>query len=113
MTLLKLDDLEAGMILKADVRDRSNRLLLTSGCEITAKHLGIFRAWGVLEAEVADDTQVVSRDNDEIFADTDPDLLVAAEEEARILFRHNDPTHPAISELMRICVQRKVAAHGL
>lgn len=110
MTLLKLDDLEAGMILKADVRDRSNRLLLTSGCEITAKHLSIFRAWGVLEAEVTDEGSPETSDTDTLpAADCSPEELAAAEAEVNDLFRHNDIAHGAIHELMRICIQRKVA----
>jgi hypothetical protein len=97
------------MILKADVCDRSGRLLLPAGSELAGKQLKIFRMWGVSEADIIcspDEAQSVVAGEAAMI-----DPLVAAETEhaVALLFRHNDPQHPMIRELMRICRERRVA----
>lgn len=105
MGKVPIDNLAAGMILKADVIDRSGRLLLPSGSELTDKHLQIFRTWGVLEAEVVADSESES----EIQAADlmDPERLAQADAMVRPMFVHNDLEHPAINELLRLCIARK------
>jgi len=104
-----IENIETGMVLAADVHDRSGRMLLGAGAELTQKHLVIFRTWGVLEADIA------GQGNDEsasqIPADVDPLELAAAELELASLFRHTNLGHPAIVELMRLAALRKVQ-HG-
>lgn len=108
MAIIPIDSLSAGMQLKSDVCDRSGRMLLPAGGELTERHLKIFRTWGVLEADIEDGG---SLDAPQPLArvDVDPARLAAAEEAVRRLFRMNDPEHPAIRELMRICTARRVA----
>lgn len=108
MAVLHIDNLKPGMVLSRNVCDRSGRLLLPAGAELTEKHFSIFRIWGVLEAEVIDegvakDTEVAPCE------ELDPALLAAAREEVERLFLHNDAEHAAIKELMRICVERRAA----
>jgi hypothetical protein len=97
------------MVLKADVCDRSGRLLLPGGTELTEKHLQIFRTWGVLEAEIVgeSDSEAGGPGGDEI----DPEALAAAEARVKPLFLCNDLEHPAIKELLRLCIIRR-ATHG-
>lgn len=94
------------MVLASDVHDRSGRMLLGAGAELTQKHLVIFRTWGVLEADIAglgDDEAA-----EQIPADVDPQELVAAELALAPLFRQTNREHPAIVELMRLAALRKV-----
>lgn len=107
MAIITIDNLAPGMLLKSNVCDRSGRLLLPAGNELTEKHLRIFRTWGVLEADVAGDAalETVPSSNGE---DIDPALLADAEAAVAGLFVHNDPEHPAIGELMRLCVRRRI-----
>lgn len=105
MAVVHIDNLAAGMVLKQDVRDRSGRLLLPEGAELTGKHLVIFRSWGVLEADIVGGSE---NDTGEEGNGPDPALVAAAEELVRPLFAHNDLEHPAMRELFRICVSRKV-----
>lgn len=104
-----IENIEAGMVLAGDVHDRTGRMLLGAGAELTQKHLVIFRTWGVLEADIAGqgDGDAASQ----IPADVDPVELAAAEQELAHLFHHTNRTHPAIMELMRLAALRKVQ-HG-
>ena len=109
MGKVAVENIETGMVLASDVHDRSGRMLLGAGAELTQKHLVIFRTWGVLEADI------VGQGNDEtvdqIPADVDPLELAAAEESLIPLFRHTNLSHPAIVELKRFAALRKVQ-HG-
>ena len=109
MAIVQIDNLSAGMVLKSNVCDRSGRMLLPEGAELTEKHLQIFRAWGVVEAEVVGDS-----DSDGAASgveEVDPEALAEAEAMVKPLFLHNDLEHPAIKELFRICMVRR-ATHG-
>lgn len=104
-----IENIESGMVLASDVHDRSGRMLLGAGAELTQKHLIIFRTWGVLEADIAG--QGGDEAADQIPADVDSLELAAAEEELAPLFMHTNRAHPAIVELMRFAALRKVQ-HG-
>lgn len=108
MALVYIDKLAPGMVLKQDVYDRSGRLLLPEGSELTEKHLVIFRAWGVLEVEITADTEG-DAGGAPLDEEIDPALLAAAEAAVTSLFVHNDLEHPAIKELLHICIARKAA----
>jgi len=97
------------MVLSRNVCDRSGRLLLPAEAELTEKHFSIFRMWGVLEVEIVGETVV--EDGPEIPANEEiaPELLAEARAEVERLFVYNDPQHPAIKELMRICTERRAS----
>jgi hypothetical protein len=108
MALLPIDRLEAGMILKANVCDRSGRMLLPAGAELADKQLKIFRTWGVTEADIqlGPDEELAELAGENITAD--PIALAEAEAVVARMFRRNDPEHPMIRELMRICRDRRL-----
>lgn len=105
MGTVSIENIETGMVLASDVRDRSGRMLLVAGAELTQKHLVVFRTWGVLEADIAGQGNDV---DDKMPADVDPIQLAAAEEALIPLFRHTNRDHPAIMELMRLAALKKV-----
>jgi hypothetical protein len=107
MALVHIDNLASGMVLTRNVCDRSGRMLLPAGSELTEKHFGIFRMWGVLEVEIAGEG--VAEEAPELCADLDPALLAEARQKVERLFVHNDSNHPAIKELMRLCIEREAA----
>jgi len=110
LAIVHIDNLTPGMVLKSSVCDRSGRLLLPEEVELTEKHLHIFRAWGVLDADIACESEaegVALQAAEEI----DPEALAAAEAALKPLFMHNDPEHPAIKELLRLCIGRR-ATHA-
>ena len=110
MGKVAIENIETGMVLASDVHDRSGRMLLGAGAELTQKHLVIFRTWGVVEADIAGQGSEEAVDQAQP-ADVDPLELAAVEQELALLFRHANRAHPAIVELMRLAALRKVQ-HG-
>ena len=108
MATISLECLETGMTLKSAVCDRSGRLLMPAGAELSEKHLKVFRTWGVSEADIVSDSDDDS-ENGPAQISGDPVVIAAAEKAIERLFIHNDPQQPLIKELIRICVARKVA----
>jgi len=97
------------MRLAGDVTERSGRVLLKAETEITEKHLSILKKWGVTEVDAIGATE----DNPaEEVQPMDPSILREAEVKAEALFRHTDRKHPAIGELLRLCILR-IARHEL
>ena len=108
--MVHIDNLAPGMVLSRNICDRSGRLLLPSGAELNEKHFAIFRMWGVLEAEIVGEN-VGEEPEATPGPELDPSLVAAARDEVELLFVHNDLEHPAIKELMRLCIERR-AAHA-
>lgn len=106
MGKVAIENIETGMILASDVHDRSGRMLLGAGAELTQKHLIIFRTWGVLEADIVG--QGTHDTADLLPSDVDPIELAIAEQAVAPLFRNTNLNHPAIIELMRLAALKKV-----
>jgi hypothetical protein len=106
MGILNFEDLQPGMVLADDIKDRNGMVLLGRGRQVTEKDLRTLMMWGVTEADVdgIDREEVISR----AAAQFDPQLLVKAEEGIRERFRHTDPTHPFVKELIRLLTLRAV-----
>jgi hypothetical protein len=103
-----IDNLVPGMVLSRDVCDRSGRLLLPAGAELTEKHFSIFRMWGVFEAEIVGEEAAHDAELP-LHVDLDPVLLAVAQNHVQLLFVHNDQDHPAIKELIRFCIERRAS----
>ncbi len=110
MGMLPIDNLQVGMVLASDVQDRTGRMLLGAGAELTQKHLTIFRTWGVAEVDIAGVDY--SDDEPPLPAEVDPAALAAAEEALMPLFCYSGTDHPALRELLRLAAIRRVL-HGL
>jgi hypothetical protein len=110
MALIRFDNLAAGMLLAKDVFDRSGRLLLAGGTELTPKHIRILQTWGVSEVDInsADVQEMISVLPEEV----SQEQLDAVEELFRNRFRFADLSHPAMKELFHLSVMHKVR-HGI
>ena len=106
MGLINIADIRAGMVLEKDVNDRNNRVLLKAGIELTAKHIKIFKMWGVTEADI----QGVAHEDVEAqeAAALDPELLRTADLATQELFTHAGSEHPGVRELARLSTMRRV-----
>ena len=111
MAVVHIDNLAPGMVLCSNVCDRGGRMLLPAGAELTEKHFSILRMWGVLEVEIVGEAIVedaeAPQNANSLDEEIDPELLAEARAEVERLFVYNDPEHPAIKELMRICTERR------
>jgi hypothetical protein len=101
MISLNIEDIEPGMILGAEVKDRTGRVLLSKGTEITEKHLSIFKMWGVIDAviENADKEKIEAK----AAAALEPEDLAEAQQEVEAIFRFvEEQDNPFIVELKRL-----------
>ncbi len=103
---INIEDLQPGMKLSRDVKDRSGMVVLASGTEIADKHIKIFKSWGITEADV----EGIEQDDltTAFTARIDPALRQAAETEADHLFRHNQRNHPVVDRLYHLFILRHV-----
>jgi hypothetical protein len=106
MGKVNLENISPGMVLGKDVKERSGRVLLRAGTEISDRHMNILKTWGVTEVDVENLTQ--QEVNAQVTQQLDPAALKIAEEQVSYLFSHTDKEHPAMRELMRISVMKQV-----
>jgi hypothetical protein len=102
MAIKRILDVNPGMILASDAMDMSGRMLLAAGKEITAKHLKIFRTWGVPEVDIKEDSAAGGEAPTGSQADGDDKVLVKAKE----YFCQNNLKDPLIKELFDFCVMQ-------
>lgn len=103
MAILNLEDLKPGMVLAADAKHHSGRILLAAGVELTEKHLKVFHTWGLTEADIegVDPAQLAEQAMEQL----DPVVLAEAEQQMKARFRHTDLSHPAVAELFRLSLR--------
>ncbi len=106
MARINIEDVQPGMVLESDAKDRSGRVLLGAGNTLTEKHLKIFKTWGVTEADIKgiEKEEVAAR----VISRLDPLRLKEVEAQTRERFRHSDMNHPFTSELFRLLTVRSV-----
>lgn len=107
MGLISTEKLAEGLVLASDVLDRSGRMLLASGVELTTRHIRMLMAWGIAEADIAGVD--VPQQQPVASSKVDDALLQPMEEELKLIFSNVDLEHPAMAELFRLCLLRKVS----
>ncbi len=104
MTRLSLEQLTPGLTLGKPVYNLNGVLLLRAGEVLTAKHLQIFKTWGVREVEVA------AEEGSEAAIPPDtpvpPEIAAAVDKEIARRFRRTDAADPVIGELRRLAARR-------
>ncbi|MGN7611074.1 hypothetical protein ACQZV8_03205 [Magnetococcales bacterium HHB-1] len=112
-TPIPLNKIEPGMVVSADVLDRSGRLLLGKETAITKRHLRIFKTWGITEIEIKTDPIEDAPPKKE---ETTPQEAIPKKIRTETLqwvkdrFQHIDLTIPAAQQLFKICFERKLQA---
>ncbi|MBF0380465.1 MAG: hypothetical protein HQL69_05565 [Magnetococcales bacterium] len=104
MAIKRVVDVDPGMVLASDAMDMSGRMLLAAGKEITAKHLKIFRTWGVPEVDIKEDSPSGADGDAESSSRSDGEDKF--EVKAKALFCQNDLNDPLIKELFKFCVSQ-------
>jgi hypothetical protein len=106
VAIIPVNDLQAGMVLMNDATHSNGRVLLRGGVMLEDKHIKMFKAWGLVGADIEGITQeqmaTAALDN------ADPLILESIRNELSIRFRHTDLTHPMLNMLHRLLLQQRV-----
>ena len=94
------DNIQSGQVLAEEVRDINGRLLLSKGHTIEAKHIRIFKIWGISEVNLVG----ADRHDDTSDPLMDP-AMIEQKKSVETLFCQMDLEHPAVKEIYRIAVQ--------
>lgn len=105
MSVVKTVDIEPGMTLECDVRDRSGRLLLRTDTQINEKYLQTLKAWGVTEVRIKGASEELPQPSGTEVG-IDSAVLQAATEEITRHFAHANIEHPLVKNLFDICLTR-------
>ncbi len=105
MARISLDTLNPGMRLEKPVCNLHGVLLLKAGEALTAKHLEMFKAWGIREADV------VGANGEQPEAAPQPELPAEVLAQARAItaqrFRRAEPPgDPVLAEILRVATRR-------
>ena len=108
MPLVSLDKLAAGMVAKNDIKDRSGRVLLRAGTEISERSLRVLRTWGIPSVEVEGEGADEDDAQQENFT-YPPEVLAEAQSRMEKMFCRVDLQHPAAKRLSEVVVERLAA----
>lgn len=91
------------MVLAADVKDLSGRMLLMANTEIVEKHLRVLRTWGIMGVEVLDEVDAELESASDIEPAPIPEHVsesIKGELDER--FRGVDISHPFMKMLVEL-----------
>ena len=106
MARIKIEALQEGMQVAADVKNMDGMLLLPRGCELTVRHINILQAWGVAEIEVEATAEAVAAGDP--LARLSPDALAALSAELKALFWQPDESNPGFQAVFQAVLRRRV-----
>lgn len=106
MSVIRISNLKAGQVAASDVKDRSGRILLAAGTELTEKNIKIIKSWGVVEADIVGD--IPDPEFGSEIPEIDTEKLHQIELELSQRFRFLNRSHPFINELYEVCLRREV-----
>ena len=104
MALVTVDQAQPGMVLAEGVTDKRGRLLIPAGNELSERHVGALKMWGVTHLEIEGD----GPEGDDLI-DIDPEVLARAEHEVDEHLGKNNPEHPFIAALRGRAVRQHAA----
>jgi len=104
MGTINVDALKPGMVLARDLSCSDGRLLLSKGLQLDSTHLRILKTWGIGAVEIEGLPDGSHPSTPEAAG---PAVFNEAEEFTQKRFSQADVKHPFLTELFRICVQRR------
>ena len=111
MPLIHIDQLAPLMVLAADVRDRSGRLLASKGMVLTEQHFLVFRTWGIREINILEEGISPSIQEQNSSKQVDQENIEKVIKELSPRFQLNDLKHPVIKELLRLAAYKQVVGN--
>lgn len=101
MALVTVDQAQPGMVLAEGVTDKRGRLLIPAGNELSERHVGALKMWGVTHLEIEGDGPAGDEN-----LDIDPEVLTRAEQEVDEHLGSNNIEHPFVAALRGSAVRR-------
>lgn len=108
MPKIKLDALQEGMVVAADVKNLDDMLLIPSGCELTSRHIKVLQTWGVPEVDVKSVGD--NEDHGDPLAKLQPEHAAQLVAEVKGRFWSFDEANAAQQELLKACSRRAARA---
>ncbi len=103
MIRLNASDLKEGMILAQDVIAQ-NRVLLGAKTQLTTKHIHIFKTWGVQEACIEGDEDLLEQPESDLSEEEQEKIRLSVEER----FSKTN-SNPIVNELKRIVLKKELS----
>ncbi len=111
MAKLKIDQLQAGMVVTADVKNIDDVLLVPAGCTLSERHIRILRTWGIPEAHVKTGREegTGSQIGESSAVELPPELI----QKIKARFWDLDEANAVHQEILRLVLRReqKAASH--
>ena len=106
MSRIAVDDLSVGMTLEKEAKDRSGRVLLGAGANISAKSIQIFKSWGVSVVDVvSEDSSPKKHSSRRVISETE---LADNKTMLESLFKYHDLDDPVSAELLAECLAARL-----
>src|SRR6185503_5167052 len=101
MPKVKSEQLKAGMVVTADVKNMDNMLLIPSGATLSQKQINILQAWGITEVTVAASSELDTSPPDRL-AKLPPEVLERLTAEVKASFWELNENDPVQMEIFRL-----------
>lgn len=105
MPKAKLESLQPGMVVTADVKNMDDMLLIPAGCTLTEKHINILQSWGIPEVQV--ETAGTAEDNSDPLQRLAPEALAKITAELKEKYWHFDDKNQVEVEVFNLVLRRK------
>lgn len=92
------------MVVGTNILNMDGHLLMPAGTELTESRIETLQAWGILETNIADGTEITTEE-DEILSEE----ITNAMQRLKPRFKFCDTQDPMITELMQLCAERMVS----
>ncbi len=106
MPKVKLEALQPGMVVTADVKNMDDMLLIPAGCELSEKHINILQSWGVTDVEV--DSAGSGDASKDPLQQLAPEVLERLKEETKALFWSLNLNNAVEQEVYNLVLRRRV-----
>lgn len=108
MAIINLDDLLPGMCVAEPVKVQG-RVIVGVNVELTEKTIHLFKAWGVTEVNVKDDSIAEKEEKEKSIP---ANILVDIERNIKIEFKFFDIKDEISTEIIRIACKKRIDAWG-
>ena len=112
MPKIKVEQLQEGMVVTAEVKNMDNMLLLPVGCTLTEKHISKLLAWGIAEVNV--EHAGAAAEPADPLAKLPPEVLARLTEQVKQQFWELDLNQSVQAAIFNLALRRRArkGTHG-